>query len=173
MPPLLAPSGKPGFASTLPRRASTTLRTVCYLAFQNAGPFALLSFLLRKHGEFPGGPVVRTHHFHHCCPGFNPWLGNWDPTLSHCTPHTKTNKQTNWKENMDCLNPVGTHWVISIYNLGTHPTMGRAPQFSKLFKSALWQSTSHWRDTHQKISKRSQILFPHAKSMKSFRLTIF
>ena len=30
--------------------------------------------------EFPGSPVVRTPSFHWRGPGFNPWLGNWDPT---------------------------------------------------------------------------------------------
>ena len=29
----------------------------------------------------PGGPVVRTWGFHCWGPGFNPWLGNWDPTI--------------------------------------------------------------------------------------------
>lgn len=33
--------------------------------------------------EFPGGLVVRTWCFHHW-PGFNPWSGHWDPTLSCC-----------------------------------------------------------------------------------------
>ena len=27
-------------------------------------------------GEFPGGPVIRTLHFHCSGPGFNPWSGN-------------------------------------------------------------------------------------------------
>ena len=27
-------------------------------------------------GDFPGGPVVRTLHFHCQGPGFNPWSGN-------------------------------------------------------------------------------------------------
>ena len=31
---------------------------------------------LKSFWEFPGGPVVRTWHFHSCGPGFNPWLGS-------------------------------------------------------------------------------------------------
>ena len=34
------------------------------------------------HGEFPGGPVVRTLCFHSSGHRFNPWLGNLDPISS-------------------------------------------------------------------------------------------
>ena len=27
-------------------------------------------------GDLPGGPVVKTPHFHHWEHGFDPWLGN-------------------------------------------------------------------------------------------------
>ena len=30
----------------------------------------------KKKGEFLGGSVVKTRHFHCFGPGFNPWLGN-------------------------------------------------------------------------------------------------
>ena len=39
------------------------------------------------HGDFPGGPVVRTAHFHCRGYGFDPWLGNSDPT--NCTARPK------------------------------------------------------------------------------------
>ena len=41
--------------------------------------------------KFPGSPVVRTLCSHCRRPGFNPWLGNWDPT-SH-SARQETNKQ--------------------------------------------------------------------------------
>ena len=41
--------------------------------------------------EFPGGPVVRTLCFHCCGPGFNLWLGNWDPASCAARPQ-KTQK---------------------------------------------------------------------------------
>ena len=31
---------------------------------------------VQEYGEFPGGPVVRTPHFHCRGPQFNPWSGN-------------------------------------------------------------------------------------------------
>ena len=31
---------------------------------------------IKNFWEFPGGPVVRTRHFHCLGPGFNPWSGN-------------------------------------------------------------------------------------------------
>ena len=43
--------------------------------------------------DFPGGPVVKTLHFH--CRGhrFDTWLGNYD--LSYWAVWPKVNKQTN------------------------------------------------------------------------------
>lgn len=34
------------------------------------------SFKQQRHWEFPGGPVVRTRHFHCQVYVFNPWTGN-------------------------------------------------------------------------------------------------
>ena len=39
-------------------------------------PVRMASIKKSTNGEFPGGPVVRTPHFHCRGPGFNPWLGN-------------------------------------------------------------------------------------------------
>ena len=41
---------------------------------------ALLEILLKfESREFPGGPEVRTLSFHYRGPGFDSWLGSWDP----------------------------------------------------------------------------------------------
>ena len=40
-------------------------------------------------GEFPGGPVFRTQHFHCRGHGFNLWLGNRDPTSQRCGQKNK------------------------------------------------------------------------------------
>ena len=41
--------------------------------------------------EFPGGPAVRTPSSHCRGPGFDPWLGNWDPA-SHAGQPSPTKK---------------------------------------------------------------------------------
>ena len=42
--------------------------------------------------EFPGGPVVRTLHFHFMGHGFDPWLENQDPACHMAWPKNKKNK---------------------------------------------------------------------------------
>ena len=39
--------------------------------------------------EFPGGPGVRTQHFHCCGPRFDPWSGNWDSASCTARPKKK------------------------------------------------------------------------------------
>ena len=49
-------------------------------------------------GDFPGGPVVKTPRFHCSRRGFDPWLGNWDPTCLVAQPKNK-NKNKFFKKN--------------------------------------------------------------------------
>ena len=48
--------------------------------------------------KFPGSPVVRTLCSHCRRPGFNPWLGNWDPTSHSARQETNKEKSSlGWK----------------------------------------------------------------------------
>ena len=52
-------------------------------------------------GEFPGGPVFRTQHFHCRRCGFNLWLGNKDPTSQRCGQKKKKVFFKGWTEKED------------------------------------------------------------------------
>ena len=58
-------------------------------------------FSNRKQGwrDFPGGPSVKTLHFQCRDLGFDPWLGNGDPTC--WTTRPKENKKIGMEENSD------------------------------------------------------------------------
>ena len=45
--------------------------------------------------DFPGGPVVKTPFFQFRGLGFDPWLGNWDPTCRMARPKKTNNNNYN------------------------------------------------------------------------------
>ena len=69
--------------------------------------------------EFPGGPVVRTLHFHCWGPGFDHWSGNWDPTSHAAWPKNKAGLWFKDESNKKVINSGSKGWVSCQNHIAT------------------------------------------------------
>ena len=108
-------------------------------------------------GDFPGGPVIKTPHFHCRGPGFHPWSGNQNPTYHMAQQRKKKErkKKKDWGSSPGSALPLGqslnTFWLgffikIPMTSSGCHEDPRRRVIF-------LW-----WCPNMELISKFSCIL---------------